>query len=179
MLEPMTTPSKDTPQANSTPDRIQLRQNMAETSKAQYAVTDTIIARANELGISRAALELAFVRVSQANKCAYCTDVHARLATKFYSEEGVAADEISRKLTLAPGWREAFGVYSDLEQAGLEIAEAVTLVADTDGALSDAAYDRLRTQLGDDVLSVFLMGCINMNVFNRIHLFSKTVVGQP
>ncbi|TQE43962.1 carboxymuconolactone decarboxylase family protein [Corynebacterium phoceense] len=157
--------------------RIQLRSVMPETSRAQYAVTDTIIARATELGIPRAVLELAFVRVSQVNRCAYCTDVHSRLATKFYTEAGESAEDITRKFALAPGWREAAGVYTDLERAGLDIAEAVTSVEH--GALPDEDYDRLRAQLGDDVLTVFLMGCINMNVFNRIHLFSHTVVGQP
>lgn len=157
--------------------RIQLRAALPATSKAQYAVTDTIIAQANELGINRAALELAFVRVSQVNKCAYCTDVHGRLATRFYTDDGLDAEAITRKLALAPGWREAESVYSDVERAGLEIAEAVTLVAD--GSLPDEDYERLRETLGADVLAVFLMGCINMNVFNRIHLFSRTVVGEP
>ncbi|QNE90223.1 hypothetical protein H0194_04380 [Corynebacterium incognita] len=79
--------------------------------------------------------------------------------------------------TLAAARRLAEGVYSDVERAGLEIAEAVTLVAD--GNLPDEDYERLRETLGADVLAVFLMGCINMNVFNRIHLFSRTVVGEP
>ena len=37
-------------------DRIHLRKNMAATSRAQYAVTDTIIAHAEELGLPVTAL---------------------------------------------------------------------------------------------------------------------------
>ncbi|SDL06817.1 carboxymuconolactone decarboxylase family protein [Tessaracoccus oleiagri] len=158
-------------------DRIHLRKNMAATSRAQYAVTDTIIARAEELGVSRAVLELAFVHVSQLNGCAYCVNVHVGLGEKAYRTDGLDDATISRKFALAPGWRDAGAAYTELEQAALEVAEYVTLVAER--RIPDDAYERLRELLGDDVLSLFLMGCINMNVFNRIHLLSGTPVGQP
>jgi AhpD family alkylhydroperoxidase len=157
--------------------RIQLRQNMAATSRAQYAVTDTILERCRELGASRAVLELAFVRVSQVNGCAYCVAVHVRMAEKAYRDEGLDDGDISRKFALAPGWRDAAGFFSETERAALEIAEYVTLVASQ--RMPDDAYERLRGVLGDEVLALFLMGCINMNVFNRIHLLSQTPVGQP
>lgn len=158
-------------------DRIHLRKNMAATSRAQYAVTDTIIAHAEELGVSRAVLELAFVHVSQLNGCAYCVNVHVGLGEKAYRVDGLDDAAISRKFALAPGWRDAGQTYTDTEQAALEVAEYVTLVADK--RMPDDVYDRLRAQLGDDVLSLFVMGCINMNVFNRIHLLSGTPVGHP
>ncbi|HHW83698.1 MAG TPA: carboxymuconolactone decarboxylase family protein [Actinomycetales bacterium] len=183
----MTSPQTELPQCRtrdltngeikvSQDQRIHLRKNMAATSRAQYAVTETILERAAEVGVARSVLELAFVRVSQVNGCAYCVDVHVGLAEKAYRADGLDDATISRKFALAPGWRDSADTYTEEERAALEIAEHVTLVA-TNPLPSDA-YARLRGVLGDDQLAVFLMGCINMNVFNRIHLLSHTPVGQ-
>ncbi|WP_428831953.1 carboxymuconolactone decarboxylase family protein [Gulosibacter sediminis] len=65
----------------------------------------------------RSLVELVNVRVSQMNGCARCLSVHVPAAREASVDEA--------KLHLASVWREA-GVFSDVERAGLEIAELTT-----------------------------------------------------
>lgn len=159
-------------------DRTHIRNHFPDISKAQYAVTPIVLETAAKAGVSRGELELAFVYVSQLNHCAYCTNVHLDLAKEFYSkQEGLSVEDVAQKAALTSGWRDSGDVYSDTERAYLEIAEAVTLVANQ--RMDDETYARLRDALGEDKLTAVIQGCINMNVFNRIHLFSHTRVGEP
>jgi AhpD family alkylhydroperoxidase len=64
--------------------------------------------------------ELVMVRASQVNHCAFCLDMHLRLAR----EQGVG----EKQLDLLGAWEEAGDVYDERERAALALTEAVTVL---------------------------------------------------
>lgn len=142
--------------------RVYVDKQQPAIYQALSAASRECRARAEEAGVTRSTLELLNVRCSQINRCAYCLDLHARLAIK----EGVTAQQLG----VLPAWRET-EVFSPVEQVALEIAEAVTQVA-TD-YLEDDDYDRLRRHVSDDQLAVLIDAAALINAFNRISIISQ------
>lgn len=142
--------------------RVYVDKQQPSVHQAMSAVTQETRARAEAAGISRAVLELLNVRCSQINACAYCLDLHTRVAIR----EGVTAQQLG----VLPAWRET-QVFTPLEQAALEIAEAVTNVATED--LSDADYARIRRHVSDDQLAVLIQAASIINAFNRVSILSR------
>ncbi|MGP3967293.1 carboxymuconolactone decarboxylase family protein [Streptomyces sp. 6N223] len=144
--------------------RVYLDKQSPSVFAAMSATAAEIRARADDAGLSRVTLELVNVRVSQINACAYCLDLHSRRA--------LAAGETPQRLAVLPAWRET-ELFTDVERAALEIAEAVTLVAGPGRHLPDADYDRLRQSLTDDQLSLLIWAAIAINAFNRVSILSR------
>lgn len=110
-------------------------------------------------GIDRGLLELAFVRASQINGCAFCVGHHVVAAQKL---------EISqRKLLLVATWRDA-NDFSAAEKAVLAYAEAVTEIsghaAGVDGPLARA----VAAQIGEQGLRQLALALAYINAWNRI-----------
>lgn len=144
------------------PRRLYIDKQSPSIFKALGATAAELRARAAEVGLPRTTLELVNLRVSQLNGCAYCLDRHSQLALKV----GLTPQRIA----VLPAWRDT-ELFSDTEQAALEIAEAVTLVADHH--LPDADYARLRERLSDDQLSLLIWAAITINAFNRVSIMSR------
>ncbi|ASN53314.1 carboxymuconolactone decarboxylase family protein [Sinomonas sp. R1AF57] len=134
--------------------------------KALNAFTLQVRKVTDDAGLPRAVVELASVRISQINGCAFCLDLHGRLAV----EAGVP----ERKLHVLPAWREA-GLFTVLERAALDIAEAVTHLPDDEERIS--ALARARAELGDARYSALCWAAISMNAFNRVSIVSRHKVG--
>ncbi|AMM34401.1 Alkylhydroperoxidase AhpD family core domain protein [Sinomonas atrocyanea] len=135
--------------------------------KALNALTLAVRKATDDAGLPRAVVELASVRISQINGCAYCLDLHGRLAV----EAGVP----ERKLHVLPAWREA-GLFTVLERAALDVAEAVTLLPDDEERLNTLA--KARAELGDARFSALAWAAVTMNAFNRVSIVSRHKV-QP
>ena len=74
-------------------------------------------------GLPKQLVDLAYLRASQINGCAYCIATHSH----DLMAEGVEAE----KLLLLSSWREAGAWFSPQERAALAWTEAVTLVSST------------------------------------------------
>ncbi|MDP9884390.1 carboxymuconolactone decarboxylase family protein [Sinomonas atrocyanea] len=135
--------------------------------KALNGLTLAVRKATDDAGLPRAVVELASVRISQINGCAYCLDLHGRLAV----EAGVP----ERKLHVLPAWREA-GLFTVLERAALDVAEAVTLLPDDEERLNTLA--KARAELGDARFSALAWAAVTMNAFNRVSIVSRHKV-QP
>ncbi|MGU3437813.1 carboxymuconolactone decarboxylase family protein [Actinomycetes bacterium M1A6_2h] len=142
--------------------RVYLDKATPTAYKHLGAVALDVKQQAEQAGLGRIVMELVNVRVSQMNRCVFCLDLHTRAAR--------AAGETDQRLAVLPAWRDA-DIFSDEERAALEIAEAVTTVAAEH--LSDEQYDRLRTVVGDDKLSVLIWAAITINAFNRVSILSR------
>ena len=86
---------------------------------------------ADEFGLDKEIVELAKLRVSQINNCAFCLQIHLNVSRKL----GVAQE----KLDLVATWHEA-GIFSERECAALAWAETLTRLADR--SVPDEAYER-------------------------------------
>lgn len=129
--------------------------------KAAVALSEQAGAAAEAAGLDRRFVELVNLRVSQINGCAYCLDLHHRQA--------IEAGESERRLAVLSTWSET-SLFSDQEQAALQLAESITELPEPDerGYVEDLA----RAVLGDAAYSAVAWVAITMNAFNRISITS-------
>src|SRR3981189_3120977 len=99
---------------------------------------------ADDSGFDKEIVELAKLRVSQINNCAFCLQIHLNVSRKL----GVPQE----KLDLVATWHEA-GIFSEKECAALAWAETLPWLHDRSGraAAADAARRRLRE---DEVIAL-------------------------
>ena len=109
-------------------------------------------------GLEKSLIDLAYLRASQINGCAYCVDLHARDAIR----DGMAVE----KLMLVSVWREAGAHFSDRERAALAWAESVTYVAATH--VPDADYAAARAQFTEKELADLTLAVGLINAYNRM-----------
>lgn len=102
-------------------------------------------------------IELAFLRVSQINGCAYCLDMHSKALRKM--------DVAQTQLDQLAGWYVSH-VFSERERAALAWAESLTLLTAT-GA-PDSTYEPLKAQFSDVEISELTFAISLMNAFNRL-----------
>ncbi|MDC6118243.1 carboxymuconolactone decarboxylase family protein [Serratia rubidaea] len=112
----------------------------------------------SQCGLDETLIDLVYLRVSQINGCAYCTDLHTRMLTK----EGLPAN----KLALVQVWAFTEEVFSLKEKAALAWAEHVTLIQKAffnDEGLPETAQCFTEKELFDLTLAASLM-----NAYNRL-----------
>lgn len=109
-------------------------------------------------GLGEVLLALVKMRASQLNGCAYCLDMHAR--------EGREAGIDQRLLDVLSGWREAPGLYTERQQAAIELTEQMTLIGDA--GVTDAVWDRATSAFTEQELVSLLMAISAINVWNRL-----------
>lgn len=115
-------------------------------------------------------LELAKLRASQINGCAYCVDMH--------SKDARVLGETEQRLYAVAVWREA-PFFSDRERAALAWTESVTLISQT--GVPDEAYELARSQFSEKELVDLTMAIIAINSWNRLAVSFRAVAGtyQP
>ncbi|TPG64323.1 carboxymuconolactone decarboxylase family protein [Ewingella americana] len=124
------------------------------------AVMDPMVAALGALEngpLDNVIIELAFLRVSQINGCAYCLDMHAKALRKM--------EVAQTKLDQLAGWQVSHA-YSERERAALAWAESMTLIAAT-GA-PDSVYEPLKAHFSDVEISELTFAIGLMNAFNRL-----------
>ncbi|MFF4273088.1 carboxymuconolactone decarboxylase family protein [Streptomyces sp. NPDC001536] len=117
------------------------------------------LSAAAKKGLGEPALaELVMIRASQLNHCAFCLDMHLRIAR----EHGVS----ERKLELLAAWEEAGDVYDERERAALALTEAVTVP--TDRFVPDEVYERAAKHFDDSGLAHLTGLIVAINNWNRV-----------
>jgi AhpD family alkylhydroperoxidase len=111
-------------------------------------------------------IELAKMRASQINGCAFCLDMH--------SKDARAAGETEQRLYALNAWRET-PFFTDRERAALEWTEAVTLV--TEGHVPDEVYEQVRHQFSEEELIHLTMSVVTINGWNRLAIAFRAVPG--
>nr|WP_174505654.1 carboxymuconolactone decarboxylase family protein [Acinetobacter sp. Marseille-Q1620] len=109
-------------------------------------------------GLPLELVELIYLRVSQINNCAYCLDMHTR--------DLVAKGIKIEKLALVQAWKEADQLFDEREQAALEWAESVTLVANT--KVPDKVFQRIMSVFTEKEVVDLTIAISLMNAYNRM-----------
>jgi AhpD family alkylhydroperoxidase len=112
-------------------------------------------------------LELAKLRASQINGCAYCVDMH--------SKDLRALGETEQRLYAVVVWREA-PFFSNRERAALAWTEAVSLVSET--GVPDHVYENARSQFSEKELVDLTMAIIAINGWNRLAVSFRAIAGS-
>ena len=110
-----------------------------------------------ESGLDKAIVELAKLRVSQINNCAFCLQIHLNVS------RGLGVPQ--EKLDLVAAWHEA-GIFSDKECAALAWAETLTRLADR--SVPDEAYEAVRHHFSEDEVIALSVAVANINAWNRL-----------
>ena len=123
-----------------------------------------------ECGLQESLLQLARLRASQLNDCAYCIDMRWK--------DLRALGETELRLYSLGGRRECPD-YTERERAVLAWTEAVTFVAD--GHVPDALVDELRLALSEKELADLTLAVATINAWNRLSIAARLVPGtyQP
>ncbi|OLZ70968.1 alkylhydroperoxidase [Streptomyces sp. IMTB 2501] len=137
----------------------------------EVAQAMSALSAAAKKGLGDPALaELVMIRASQLNHCAFCLDMHLRLARR----HGESEDRIQ----LLNAWEEAEDLYSERERAALALTEAVTLLT---GGVPDEVYERAAKHFSEAELA-HLIGLITViNGWNRLMVSRRVPPGgyQP
>ena len=110
-----------------------------------------------ESGLDKTVVELAKLRVSQINNCAFCLQIHLNVSRKL----GVPQE----KLDLVATWHEA-GIFSDKECAALAWAETLTRLADR--GVPDDAYEAVRRHFSESEVIFLSVAIGTINAWNRL-----------
>lgn len=109
-------------------------------------------------GLASKLVDLVFLRVSQINGCAYCIDMHSRDLLR----AGLPVEH----LVLVAAWREAEGLFSEKERAGLAWAEAVTRLGDE--GVPNSSFEAAAKVFGEKQLVDLTIAIGLMNAYNRL-----------
>jgi AhpD family alkylhydroperoxidase len=142
------------------------RLRSAQAAPGAYKAMLQLQEYVNKCGLESSLITLIQTRVSQINGCAFCLDMH--------TIDARAEGESEQRLYLLPAWREA-PFYSERERAGLEWAEAVTLVADDH--VPDEVYERVRPHFTDEELVNLTLAINTINSWNRLNVAFRTPAG--
>jgi len=142
--------------------RVHLSRSAPPAYQALAAFSKSVGTIAGEGGIDDRLKELVQIHTSQLNGCAYCVRVHVERAVK----AGITADVLAQ----LPVWRES-GVFSDREQAGLELAEAFVYIHEE--GIADDVYNRVGAVLSEKEYVALSWILVSINAFNRVAIAGR------
>jgi AhpD family alkylhydroperoxidase len=112
--------------------------------------------------------KLVELRASQINGCSVCVDMHARELQK--------AGEPDKRIFAVAAWREV-PYFTEAERAALALTEAATRIADRADPVPDDIWLEARRHYDDEALSALILDIATINVWNRLNVVVKQVVG--
>ncbi len=120
-------------------------------------------------GVPSRTLDLVHLRASQINGCSVCVDMHARDLKK--------GGETDERLFAVAAWRDA-PYFTDTERAALALTEAVTRLSDRADPVPDEIWDEAARHYDEPALAALILSIAGINVWNRLNVTVKQVVGE-
>ena len=141
----------------------------AASSPGAVAGVQQIIKAIYAGGVPRHTLELVHMRASQINGCTAC------IAAGIKSAETIGLS--TERLLALPAWRES-ALYDDAERAAVELAEAMTRLADHPDAVTDEIWAQAAEHFDEPALSALVSMIALTNFFNRVNTTLKVQPGS-
>jgi AhpD family alkylhydroperoxidase len=129
----------------------------------------SIVKAAHGAGVPRSVLELVHLRASQINGCSACVHSGSVSAKK--------AGESDERLFAVAAWRET-DFFTEAERAALELAEAMTRLADRADAVPDGLWAGVAEHFDEKQLAGIVLWIATTNLFNRINATIKQPAGN-
>ena len=111
---------------------------------------------------------LVMLRASQINGCGFCVDYH--------TTDAAAEGETAVRLNLVAAWREST-VFTEAEQAALQLAEEGTRLADAYEGVSDETWARVCKHYDDDQVAALVCLVAGINAANRLNVIVRNPEG--
>jgi AhpD family alkylhydroperoxidase len=149
---------------------VKPRLNYSKVAPGVYDAMDALDQYLAGCDLEETLLQLARLRASQLNGCAYCIDMHWK--------DLRALGETEQRLASLDAWREC-PYYTERQRAVLAWTEAVTFVAN--GHVPDAVHVEARAVLTDKELADLTLAVATINAWNRLSIAGRLVPGtyQP
>lgn len=146
------------------------RLSLPEAAAGGYRAVLGVQKYLEQSGLEATLLHIVYLRASQMNGCAFCTDMHWKDARHAGIPE--------QRLSLLTCWREAPG-FTDRERAALEWTEAVTFI--TEGHVPDSVFDSTRAHFTEVELANLTLAIGTINLWNRLGIAFRSEAGayQP
>lgn len=148
------------------PTMMQPRIEYAKTAPGVRTAMLGLEEYVHQTGLPPSLLELVKLRASLVNGCAYCVDMHTKVARSL--------GETEQRLYAVSVWRET-PFYSERERAALAWTEAVTLVSVDQ--VPDDVYERARQHFTEKELVDLSLAIVAINGWNRLAIAFRTVPG--
>ena len=167
-----TTAPTTAPDASNVPDpdapvtipvRLDIEKAAPGFSAAMNRLHRAAEAELDRVGFDARLRDLVRLRASQLNGCAYCVDLH--------TTDALAAGEHPQRVTAVPVWREA-PFFTARERAALDLAEQVTLVAQTH--VPDVVWQEAARHFTPDELGALVAALTTINAWNTINVTTRT-----
>jgi AhpD family alkylhydroperoxidase len=120
-------------------------------------------------GVPSRTLDLVYLRASQINGCSVCVDMHSRDLKK--------AGETDERLFAVVAWRDNPS-FTDAERAALALSEAVTRLSDRPDPVPDEIWEEAARHYDEPALAALIIAIANINVWNRLNVTVRQVVGD-
>lgn len=134
---------------------------------ALQALGKALFASAEQAGVPKRTLFLAYLRASQINGDSVCVDLHSRNA--------LAAGETTERLLAVAAWRETTH-FTDAERAALRLSEASTRLSDQTDPVSDDVYNEAARHYDEQALATLIAGIATANLWNRLNVCTRQTV---
>ena len=145
------------------PVRLDFDAHAAVFARAMAHLDQAATKQLDQAGLDHRLRELARIRASQLNGCAYCIDMHTKDAR--------AAGETEQRLYALPAWRET-PFFTRRERAALAFTEAVTRVADTHVPAAD--YAEAAAVFTEAEMAALVSLIVTVNAWNAIGVATRT-----
>ncbi len=113
-------------------------------------------------------LDLAHLRTSQINGCAFCIGMHANDLKK--------SGEVDVSILAVSAWRDA-PYFTDAERAALALTEAVTRLSDRSDPVPDDVWQEAARHYDEKALAQLVMFIGTTNLWNRLNVTTRQVPG--
>jgi AhpD family alkylhydroperoxidase len=141
---------------------IAFDQPRMEIARAAPPLHRALVSLGNEVELDRRLRELVNLRASILNGCAYCIDMHTKIARR--------SGESERRLHAVAAWHEA-PFFDDRERAALALTDAVTLIAD-DHVPRDV-WEEASAHFETEELAQLVWAITVINAWNRIAITTR------
>jgi len=133
------------------------RVNIQEIQPEAYTVMFGLEGYLEKSSLPAVLRELVRLRASQINGCQFCIGLHTEAARKY--------GESDARLVALSNWK-ASGLFSDKEQAILDVTEAVTQIADH--RLPETLYRKMAEFINEEEIAQLIVLLATINAWNRI-----------
>jgi AhpD family alkylhydroperoxidase len=153
-----------------TKERMKARMNNpAMILPDAFQALNALHAAAKKGGVPSKTLGLVELRASQINGCSVCVDMHSRELKK--------GGETDDRLFAAAAWRDN-PCFTDAERAALALAEAITRISDRADPVPDKIWEEAAGHYDEKALAALIIAIANINVWNRLNVTVRQVVGD-
>ena len=123
-----------------------------------------LVTLGNEVELDPRLRELVNLRASTLNGCAYCVDMHTKIARR--------AGETEQRLHAVAAWHEA-PFFDDRERAALALTDAVTLIADQH--VPREVWEEASVHFEPAELAQLVWAITVINAWNRIAITTRVL----